>query len=938
MKKFYLAFLMFTCIAVSVLAQRTINLNVGKPDFTKQVTIPQQYLKEAKTARVFAVNPALQHAESVKVGDIVTLQLFENDNYTAHISHIVTDVNGNFTLLLKLPDYPMAYAMITTNREGKSLFTLNLTETGQIFASRSSINSDIGYLIEIDENIILKSVSDGLSVPQQTAISIDQNTKGRAVDVRQNLAPQAAPDALLLNCLTSVTSPTAPAAIDVLMVYTPNAAAWAASYEGGITNTIASAMAQTAAVITNQDNSDAVNLVHSEQITYTEHSYDMGTDLDNLTGTADGYMDNVHQLRKQYDADIVVLITNANDNGGLGWVLSNDVDGSYQYAFNVVRVQQISFTTTSIHEIGHNMGMQHNSENSSTPNPLYPYAYGWHWTGNNGTPYGSVMSYIGNETPYFSNPNKVHQGQPTGTATANNAQTFRNTKHVVAFYSDKLNNLPDAPTNIVVSNQTNNGATFSWDAATNAVSYRVGFPDYWYYYSNITNTSFTLNDANDFQPCNTYQFYIAAVNECGDVVSSQTLTFNTICNTVAPTVTTLAATDITMNSATLNKTVVANGASILTEGFKYKKTSESVWETSANGNLTALDFATEYQFYAYATTATNTFSGNILTFITAACNDACTYTFVANDTFGDGWNGGSVVLKQGGNVVATLTAIDHNLSSTPTTDEIPVMLCPDLETEVSFNTGEFPLEISFALLDINGLSVAYKTPLQHNDVNTNVVINTFTSSCQVVAACQYTFILEDNYGDGWNGAWLVIKQNGNETHHLKATNFGLSNEHTTETFTANIPNGVLTELWWEVPEDNYFPSEISFTVKDYNDNIIYQHGNPSDLSTIAPILTFTPTCLSTPPVVVTNAATSITQTTATLNKTVTAGSETIDAEGFYYKKSVESGSEWILSPDGALSDLAVNTQYDFFAYAATALFPLTSGDTLYFTTECLTYN
>ncbi|GHV08547.1 hypothetical protein FACS1894160_3010 [Bacteroidia bacterium] len=611
---------MFVCVSINVWAQQTINLNRGKADFQSKkaaapANIPQEYLEEAKVARVFAINPALQRAESVNVGDVVELQLFENSNYTATVSNIVTDVNGNFTLSLKLPEYPMGIAVITTNTEGKSFVNVSIPELNENFASRSSLYSDVSYLLEMDKSKVLKSENDAVEIPQSIMIPIEENVEG---DIVKGKKKRALPAPTADGCLPSSSlSPTDPAQIDILIVYTPAAEAWANRMEGGITNTLAGAMAKTKAVIDNQGNGDKINLVYSQQVTYTENVSNMNLDLDRLTGTADGYMDEVHLLRKQYSADIVVLFALNDVIGGLGWVLMNDTDGDYSHAFNVVRIQQASGTTTSIHEIGHNMGMRHDAENN-TGTPLYSYAFGWYWTGSDSKTYGSVMSYTGTETPYFSNPDANYMEQPTGTDTANNARTFRNTKHVVANYSNKLANLPDAPTNIVVSNPTNNGVTISWDAVANATSYKVGIyangsSGGYYLLSAATNTlTFAYGD---FHACTTYYFWVDALNDCEDVVSSPTLTFTTKCAT-DPTVTTQAATGITNTTATLNKTVTSNGATVTAQGFKYKKTSGTAWQTSLDGNLAGLTAATQYQFYAYATTASATFTGSTLDFTT----------------------------------------------------------------------------------------------------------------------------------------------------------------------------------------------------------------------------------------------------------------------------------------------------------------------------------
>jgi len=84
----------------------------------------------------------------------------------------------------------------------------------------------------------------------------------------------------------------------------------------------------------------------------------------------------------------------------------------------------------------------------------------------------------------------------------------------------------------------------------------------------------------------------------------------------------------------------------------------------------------------------------------------------------------------------------------------------------------------------------------------------------------------------------------------------------------------------------------------------------------------------TPPTVTTQAATNINCNSATLNKSVTTGSETISTQGFEYRAS--GASTWITSASGTLTGLTTGTTYEFRAYATTAS-GTTYGSTLTFT-------
>ena len=96
----------------------------------------------------------------------------------------------------------------------------------------------------------------------------------------------------------------------------------------------------------------------------------METNLARLTHPSDGYMDNLHTLRDQYGADIVVLLTATG--GGCGMV--EYIEASAATAFAVVRVGCELNRFTFTHEIGHLFGSEH--ELSEDPfYPCEPYCY-----------------------------------------------------------------------------------------------------------------------------------------------------------------------------------------------------------------------------------------------------------------------------------------------------------------------------------------------------------------------------------------------------------------------------------------------------------------------------------------------------------------------------------------------------------------------------------
>ena len=715
-------FLIVTGILIMTVTQaQVINLN-NSVKTTAKNAVPPEFLKEAKTARVFDINPALQSAQNVKIGDKVALQLFENQNYTAQISNITTDVNGTLALTLKLPEYPMGFAIIITSKEGKSLINVSIPELSQTFGSLYNALTNEYYMIEVDTNKRLPAPLDNDAVPIPEAIDVS----GNASQLRSTRAADCGPDAF--------ENPSANATIRLLVVYTPAAAT--SSYctnKGGINVVIGNMIALGNLCLSNSLTDITLELAYSAQVDYVENN-NMNTSLSRLQNPTDGDMDEVHTLRKQYGADLVQLLTTDDDSGGLGYTLSNTA-GNCNYGFSVCWVTQVGDDyPCSVHELGHNMGLGHGAQHINNPaTGIFSYSYGWTWNGTTsvnkgGTPTtkkGSVMTYWSGDNyadgipchnvPYFSNPGVSYEGGATGDAAlADAARSLREMKHVIANYSERLLNLPDIPTNIVVSNPTDFGATFSWDACENVVEYRFCRPTGPNSYSWLTPTSSTPNRivsyATWFQPGITYEFFIEAVNDCGDAVRSQTLTFTTA-HPTDPTVVTLDASNISKNSATLNKTVTANGEAIVSEGFMYK-TSSSSWMSSTTGNLTGLIPSTNYQFYAYATTASNTFNGKVLTFGTSSCDiaDQFIYTIEMNSEYANGWFGSSLIIRQNGADIKTVT-LEYGSSS----GQSNVSLCACMPFELIWVKGNpisgtfYDFACSFTIKDNNNTQI-FATP------------------------------------------------------------------------------------------------------------------------------------------------------------------------------------------------------------------------------------
>ncbi len=239
--------------------------------------------------------------------------------------------------------------------------------------------------------------------------------------------------------------------IDVLVVYTPAAL----TQKGGtaaMNAYVATLIADTNAGYAASQVSQRVRLVHTEVVDYSENvdgadeSYSMLKTLNHLTNKTDGYLDNVHPLRNSYSADLVVLLVGkvGGTVAGIAWLMDSSwINHSFeQYAFSVVSVFWAPDNLIFGHEMGHNMGAQHDRAHAGS-NGAYSYSYGYCLPGIEG--YHTIMAYdygsCNTRINRWSNPDvkypNVPGGAPTGvTNSEDNHRTLNNTAPTVAQFRD----------------------------------------------------------------------------------------------------------------------------------------------------------------------------------------------------------------------------------------------------------------------------------------------------------------------------------------------------------------------------------------------------------------------------------------------------------------------------------------------------------------------
>ena len=223
--------------------------------------------------------------------------------------------------------------------------------------------------------------------------------------------------------------------IDVLVVYTSAArTVW-----GGVAQSnsfVATAITNFNTALQNSGVSNVtINLVYSGEIFYAE-SGNISTDLAAFRSSTDGIMDEVHTLRSTYGADLCALVTSTPTNTcGLGYLNTNPTNYSANSAFTVTIYSCVVSNYSLAHEMGHNMGLNHDWFVSQSTSPCeHHHGYSNQTAVNLGTSstnsqrWRTIMAYNDEcassginctRVNRWANPNINYNSQPTGIAIGN---------------------------------------------------------------------------------------------------------------------------------------------------------------------------------------------------------------------------------------------------------------------------------------------------------------------------------------------------------------------------------------------------------------------------------------------------------------------------------------------------------------------------------------
>jgi len=401
--------------------------------------------------------------------------------------------------------------------------------------------------------------------------------------------------------------------------------------------------------------------------------------------------------------------------------------------------------------------------------------------------------------------------------------------------------------------------------------------------SYASEASFTVTDPNGAE-----QYASPTMN------SYSTYTFMPNCSGCAmPTA--LTVSNITTTSATISWTGTADSYTVeYGEAGFAPGSGTTATTTSTTLDLTGLNAATSYTVYVISNCGTDASSATIVNFATTICDvtNQCTYTFNLSDSYGDGWNGATITVQQNGITVTTI-GMTSGSSATET-----VNLCDGITTSIVWNSGSFDSEASFTISDPNG------TEIFATSGTPSGTLTSFTPNCSgAPAVCVPPTNLSVNSITD-NSAIANWTAGGSET----AWNLQYK-AATSSDWGTTIPCTQPTYTFSSLAANTQYMFRVQASCGD------------GTVSAWTSEMSFTTTGgqAVTDPTVATNGATGITQTTATLNGTITnPDGVTITAKGFEWKATV-GGTFTPVTVTGNnltynLTGLTANTGYTYKAF------------------------
>ncbi len=202
-------------------------------------------------------------------------------------------------------------------------------------------------------------------------------------------------------------------------------------------------------------------------------------------------------------------------------------------------------------------------------------------------------------------------------------------------------------------------------------------------------------------------------------------------------------------------------------------------------------------------------SGGFSTSFTVDCfsgNDGCDIVFELFDSYGDGYTGNYLVVNYG-DITEQLTVGSGSYASY--TLNIP----EGAQVNLSWITGSYPEDCSFNVSYADG-DVIYSGSNLDDSFSASFNVNCNGSD----EACDIVIDLNDSYGDGYTGNYLVVNY-GDITEQLTVESGSFAS------YTLSIPQGAQVNLSWITGS---YPEDCSFTISYLNGTLIYIGSDLND--------------------------------------------------------------------------------------------------------------
>lgn len=363
------------------------------------------------SASVIASGVAQASAAGAAVPEHVSVNLFQRQ-VELNQSKVEFRSEGDYSWFGKVEGIHNSSAILVVKN---GVVTGRIDIEGKLFRIGPSV--DGGHLLtEIDQSALPGLDHDmahlGLAEVTDLQRALESETAGEGVE------GEAIANAAPFNGVPHV--------IDILGAYTIEAGNAYADIE---------ARFQLAIDVTNQiyENSLIPHRVNLVGVVPTNHNESGDWDeLAWLKDPYDGRLDHINELRDQHDADVVSLWANYIEN------LCGRASAVFNEGYNAFHIMRVSCGgNVFAHELGHNQGAHHNTEQSTN----LDFQYG-HGAGSPTNQWRTIMSY-GNactqycpEIPYFSSPDISYSGEVIGdTVYRDNARVLRETGEEVAGWS-----------------------------------------------------------------------------------------------------------------------------------------------------------------------------------------------------------------------------------------------------------------------------------------------------------------------------------------------------------------------------------------------------------------------------------------------------------------------------------------------------------------------